>query len=478
MSKILVYNTLTRRKEAFEPVEPGVVRMYICGITPQDYPHIGHARTYVAYDVIRRYLEFAGYEVFYVQNITDIDDKIIAKSLETGKGWREIANYYFSVFLKSMDRLNVKRPHVQPRVTDHIEDIIRFIEGLIEKGFAYVAQGNVYFDVDKFSDYGKLSRIDREKMMSAGEQAPGKRKPYDFALWKAAKPGEPWWESPWGPGRPGWHIECSVMSSKYLGSQFDIHGGATELIFPHHENEIAQSEAYFGVKPWVKYWLHTGLLKIRGEKMSKSLGNIIPIHELLEKYDPMVVRYYLASTHYRSVIDFTFEALEQAARSYARIETAAGELANLLRKLDLTYRPREEDLKVYREIVEVRRRFVEAMNDDFNTSKAFAELHRLVSIIKGRVLANPTYMTAVKAFDVLREINEVLGLLDHVFTQAEPEALPSTQLVELLLEVRQIHRDRREYEVADYIARKLRKMGFVLEDYRDRTIWHYRPRKS
>ena len=241
MSKIFVYNTLTRRKEPFEPVQPGIVRMYICGITPQDYPHIGHARTYIAYDVIRRYLEYAGYEVFYVQNVTDIDDKIIAKSKETGKSWREVADYYFSVFLKSMDALNVKRPHIQPRVTDHIEDIIKFIEGLIEKGHAYVAEGNVYFDVDSFADYGKLSRIDREHMVSAGEQAPGKRKPYDFALWKAAKPGEPWWESPWGPGRPGWHIECSVMSSKYLGSQFDIHGGATELIFPHHENEIAQS---------------------------------------------------------------------------------------------------------------------------------------------------------------------------------------------------------------------------------------------
>ncbi|HIQ02936.1 MAG TPA: cysteine--tRNA ligase, partial [Desulfurococcales archaeon] len=276
---LLVFNTLSKRKELFEPLQPPLVKMYVCGPTPYDHTHVGHVRTYISFDLIRRYLEFKGYSVYHVMNITDIDDKIIRKAKELNVDWTEVPKKYTKEFLEVLNKLNIKLPHVMPKVTEHIKDIINFIKVLIDKGYAYESHGSVYFEVDKFPDYGKLSGITRrEEWRQEEEVVREKKKPYDFALWKKAKPGEPYWNSPWGPGRPGWHIECSVMSSRYLGRQFDIHGGGRDLIFPHHENEIAQSEAYFGVKPWVKYWIHVGYLTIRGEKMSKSLGNIIPVH--------------------------------------------------------------------------------------------------------------------------------------------------------------------------------------------------------
>ncbi|RLE52333.1 MAG: cysteine--tRNA ligase, partial [Candidatus Methanomethylicota archaeon] len=324
-----VYNTLTRKKEIFKPLDPNIVKIYVCGPTVYDKTHIGHARTYVTFDVIRRYLEFKGFNVFYVVNITDIEDKIIAKSLKTGKSWKEVADEYTADFFKAVDALNIKRAHIYPRVSEHIEDIIHFIEKLIEKGHAYEAEGNVYFDVDSFSDYGKLSNISRDQLKPQ-EEGPGKKNPYDFALWKKAKPGEPYWQSPWGPGRPGWHIECSVMSSKYLGAQFDIHGGGQDLIFPHHENEIAQSEAYFGVNPWVKYWLHTGMLIMGTEKMSKSIGNVITVEEILKSYKPMEVRFYLLSCHYRSQLAFSDEALKHAKAAYNKILNAISSLQSIL----------------------------------------------------------------------------------------------------------------------------------------------------
>lgn len=470
MYEIFIYNTLTRREERFIPVTSGNVKMYVCGPTPQDYSHIGHGRTYVAFDVIRRFFEYAGYNVLYVQNITDIEDKIINKAKSEGVSWKEISNRYTEAFLKDLDTLNIKRPHIQPKVTEHIDEIIEFITVLIEKGFAYEAEGNVYFDVDKFKEYGKLSRVKRERMI-AEEVGRGKRKPYDFALWKAAKPGEPWWESPWGKGRPGWHIECSVMSSKYLGSQFDIHGGATDLIFPHHENEIAQSEARFGVHPWVRYWMHTGLLYIEGEKMSKSLGNIIPIHKAVEKYGAMPLRYYFITTHYRSIINFTDEGIKNAISSYNRLKRTFENLITLYKTLDPSYKSDEKTLNKLNVILRIKQNFLEAMSRDFNTPKAIAALHELAGLVRREIIPEPEFSVVSKALETLGEFNRVLGLFDDIFTPMTINEALVNELVALILEVRQRHRSIKNYEMADWIANKLRSLGFELEDYKDKTIW-------
>ncbi|HIP89105.1 MAG TPA: cysteine--tRNA ligase, partial [Thermococcus paralvinellae] len=295
-----IYNTLTKQKEEFKPLKEGEVRMYVCGPTVYDYTHLGHARTYIAFDVIRRYLEHRGYTVLMVMNFTDIDDKIIRRAQETGEDPKELAEKFLKYFLEDMKALKVKPADIYPRVTEHIQDIIKFVEKLEEKGYAYEGSDGVYFEVQKFKDYGKLSGIKLEELRKGARVEPGegKRNPEDFALWKKAKPGEPKWDSPWGEGRPGWHIECSTMSTKYLGEQFDIHGGGNDLIFPHHENEIAQTEACTG-KRWVRYWLHTGFVMVKGEKMSKSLGNFVTIRELLQRYSPEVIRFFVLQKHYR-----------------------------------------------------------------------------------------------------------------------------------------------------------------------------------
>ncbi|HDN75914.1 MAG TPA: cysteine--tRNA ligase, partial [Acidilobales archaeon] len=368
-----VYNTLTRRYEVFESLTPGLVKMYVCGPTVYDYTHLGHARTYVAFDIIKRYLMLKGYDVIHVQNITDIDDKIINRAKEEGVSWRDIADKYLKDYMDALDKLNIK-VHLHPRVTEHINDIIEFIKELIDRGYAYVApSGSVYFDVDKYEDYGRLSgRLSRELWGQEEEFVKEKKNPYDFALWKAAKPGEPWWESPWGRGRPGWHIECSVMSSKYLGDQFDIHGGGQDLIFPHHENERAQSEARFGKRPWVRYWLHAGLFKVGGEKMSKSLGNIITLREAFKKWNPEVIRLWLATIHYRRPIEFSEDALRQAEKAYVRLIKSVETLKKLLRSSDPDYSLDGRDIELLKKILNIRRGFYESMDDDFNTSKAFS----------------------------------------------------------------------------------------------------------
>ncbi|MFS8573258.1 MAG: cysteine--tRNA ligase, partial [Clostridia bacterium] len=291
--EIYLYNTLTRRKERFEPRRPGEVSIYVCGVTPYDDAHIGHARPAVFFDVVRKFLRAAGYRVTFVQNFTDVDDKIIARARERGMDPLELARRYSQSYLEDMDRLGVERADIYPRVSEHIDDIIRMIQGLIEKGAAYASEGSVFFSVESFPGYGKLSnqRVDELVAGARVEVDPGKRAHLDFALWKAAKPGEPAWDSPWGPGRPGWHIECSAMSLKYLGNSFDIHGGGLDLVFPHHENEIAQSEAYTGEAPFVRYWLHNGLVTLGDEKMSKSLGNFVTVQEVLKEHHPAFVRY-------------------------------------------------------------------------------------------------------------------------------------------------------------------------------------------
>jgi cysteinyl-tRNA synthetase len=318
--KLLVYNTLTKTKEEFQPLEPNKVKMYVCGVTVYDYCHIGHARSAVVFDVIYRYLLFLGYDVVYVRNFTDIDDKIIRRAQEEHTDYRTIAERYIEAFYEDMDRLGVLRPTVEPRATEHIKEMIEIIQKLFDKGYAYQSGRDVYFSVERFPGYGKLSGRSLEDMMAGArvDIDEHKRNPFDFVLWKGSKEGEPVWDSPWGPGRPGWHIECSAMSAKYLGETFDIHGGGKDLIFPHHENEIAQSEAAFG-KPFVRYWLHNGFVNINNEKMSKSLGNFLTIREILDKVHPEALRLFVISKHYRNPVDFSDEAIREAERGLERL---------------------------------------------------------------------------------------------------------------------------------------------------------------
>lgn len=467
-----VYNTLTRKYEVFEPITPGIVRMYVCGPTVYDYSHLGHARTYVAFDVIKRYLILKGYDVIHVQNITDIDDKIINRAREEGKSWREIADRFTKDYLESLEKLNI-HVHIHPRVSEHIKDIIEFIEELIERGYAYVApSGSVYFDVDKYDDYGKLSgRLKKELWSQEEEFIKEKKNPYDFALWKAAKPGEPWWESPWGKGRPGWHIECSVMSSKYLGEQFDIHGGGQDLIFPHHENERAQSEARFDRRPWVKYWLHAGLFRVSGEKMSKSLGNIITLKEAFKKWRPEVIRLWLATIHYRRPVEFSEEALKQAEKAYIRLVNTVETLKKLMRELEPDHSLGSDDLRILRELISVRKGFYESMDDDFNTSKAFSYVYKLTTIVFKELMNRPKKSLVMKAYEILWEFNRVIGVLDKHFEGGSIEQDFINSLIELIVKVRQIHRSRKEYQISDWIREELAKLGVKLMDYKDKTEW-------
>lgn len=465
-----VFNTLGRRLEVFEPVRPGRVSIYVCGPTVYDYTHLGHARTYVAFDVIKRYLRLLGYDVLHVQNITDIDDKIIRRAAEEGLSWREVADTYTKDYLDALSKLNIK-VDLHPRVTDHIREIIEFIETLIEKGHAYVApSGSVYFDVDSYDGYGELSgRLARELWGQEQEFVKEKKNPYDFALWKAAKPGEPWWDSPWGPGRPGWHIECSVMSTVYLGSQFDIHGGGSDLIFPHHENERAQSESALGRRPWVKYWLHTGMLTVRGEKMSKSLGNIVSLREVFAKWKPEVVRLWLATVHYRSVVDFSEEALYQAQRNYERLVGAVSALRDLLRKGEVSHKLSDEGRALLERLSRLREEFYAAMDDDFNVSAAFSKVYELSSLVFSGIAERPEAAVALRAYALMEEFNRVLGVLDRLFAEGPP--LPLEQLVELLVEVRRRLRLAKNYELADWIRAEMAKLGIKLYDRGSETFW-------
>lgn len=466
-----VYNTLSRKIEPFEPVNSGKVLMYVCGPTVYDYSHMGHARTYVAFDVIRRYLRLMGYDVLYVQNITDIDDKIISRARNEGVDWREIVDKYTKDYLDALDKLNIK-VDIHPRVSEHINEIINFIQILIDKGFAYVApSGSVYFNVDMFEDYGKLSGYKEKSLWDQGEYVEEKRHPYDFALWKAAKPGEPWWESPWGRGRPGWHIECSVMSTKYLGKQFDIHGGGTDLIFPHHENEIAQSEAALGLKPWVKYWLHTGMLTIKGEKMSKSLRNIFTLREAFKKWKPEVIRLWLAKAHYRKILSFSEESLYEAEKLYNKLANAVNMLKKIIKE-NISFKLDEDQIKTLRELSNVRKEFYKAMNDDFNTSLAFSQMVRLSTIAFKEIIPSENYTLAVKALQLFEEFNKIFGVLDSHLHEVGIFA-NINELVDLIVEVRSILRKEKRYELTDYIRDKLNSLGIKLYDEKEKTTWRF-----
>jgi len=461
-----IYNTLTRSVEEFKPVEDGIVKIYVCGPTVYDYTHIGHGRTYVFYDMLKRYLSLKGYHVLHVMNITDIDDKIINRANNEKRDWREIVETYTRDYLEALDKLNV-RIDLHPRVSSHIDEIIEFIKILLDKGYAYVTEkGNVYFEVDKYSEYGALSnQTDREYWSQEKEYVYEKKKPYDFALWKAWKPGEPYWESPWGKGRPGWHIECSVMSTKYLGTRFDIHGGGTDLIFPHHENERAQSESALGVKGWVKYWVHVGMVTVKGEKMSKSLGNIIPLKEAFEKWGPEVIRLWYFSTHYRKPLLFTEESLEQANILYNRLVSATELLKKLAREAVEPHRSEDRDLEVLKQLLTLHNSFHEALSNDFNTAEATAVINKYLNIVFSEIQYNPKHLLVSTAYRLLREYNHVLGVLDKEL-ETQPTGLESLvdSLINILIDVRKELRERKLYDLADRIRSELGKEGIVLMD--------------
>ncbi len=449
-----VHNTLSGQKEEFLPAGSNV-NMYVCGVTPYSESHIGHAMSYIFFDVIRRYLKYRGYTVKYVQNFTDIDDKIIDRANRLGIPARDLAEKYIAAYFQDVDALNVMHADFYPRATEEIPQIIKVIKGLEEKGYAYVSEGSVYFRVRKFKGYGKLSHRTLDSMMAGARIEPGEGKehPMDFTLWKAAKPGEPSWPSPWGEGRPGWHIECSAMSLKYLGQTLDIHGGGQDLIFPHHENEIAQSEGYTGVEPFVKYWLHNGLLQLGEEKMSKSLGNLVTIREALGRYGADAIRIFILGSHYRSPLTYSEEALTAA-------EKGADRLQQIIRS--------EEKAEIYPDeenIIAYRTRFVEAMDDDFNTAQALAVVFDLARDI------NRLRQSAGDVRDRQSVFRELAGVLGLTLKPREAVALESKPFIDLLVATRSRLRQAKQWQLADEIRNRLAELGVTLEDTPEGTVW-------
>ncbi len=490
-----VYNTLSGQKEEFLP-QGDEVKMYVCGVTPYADSHLGHAMSYIIFDVIRRYLQFRGYRVKYVQNITDIDDKIIDRANQLGIAAGELAGKFTASYFEDIDALNISRADIYPKATEEIPKITEVIQGLIDKGYAYPAGGSVYFRVRSVPDYGKLSHRSLESMMSA-EGALGsddKESPMDFVLWKAAKPGEPSWASPWGAGRPGWHIECSAMSLKYLGSTLDIHGGGQDLVFPHHENEIAQTESFTGIRPFVKYWLHNGLVQLSGEKMSKSLGNLITIREALGKYSADAIRIFVLSSHYRSPLTYSEEALEAAESGAERLRQAV--------RVRSWLREKGGDKGINPE--PYRSQFIEAMDDDFNTARALAALFDLIREVNR---FNEQSFDTTLAQQVLLELAGVLGLnleplnwimaLDtKTLRQAAGSIMELLEdeksqlakdihsqakifisggqtepIIQLLVSARTQLREAKKFKLADIIRSKLEGTGIALEDTPQGTVW-------
>jgi cysteinyl-tRNA synthetase len=449
------------KKELFKPEKPGLVRMYVCGPTVYGPAHIGHARTYIAFDIIRRYLEWKGYNVKLVINITDVHDDMIAKANELKITIFELADKFIKKFFADMKALKVKEASVYPRVTQEIEPIIETIKILEEKGYAYETKDGVYYDISKFSEYGKLSGVKPSKSITGTRvdtDRYDKRSVQDFALWKKAKPDEPFWESPWGEGRPGWHIECSVMSSKYLGLPIDIHGGAVDLIFPHHENEIAQSEAAYDVKPFVKYWLHTGFLVIEGQKMSKSLGNFITVPELLEKYDARVFRFFIATKHYRSRVDFTKDAMVHATNTLKRLD----DFIQRLYEIEASGACNVDAI-----ISKARKEFEQAMDDDFNAPLAWRAIFNLETEANKLMAANKlTKDASAKIIDFLKDINRIFDVFSFERKQA--------QLAEedmRLIKLREKLRKEKRFAEADEIREQLKKKGILLIDTPEGTKW-------
>ncbi|WXG40953.1 MAG: cysteine--tRNA ligase [Candidatus Freyarchaeum deiterrae] len=468
-----VYNTLTGEKEDFVPISGNRVGMYVCGPTVYDYSHIGHARSYVAFDVIRRYLEYKGYTVIYIQNITDVDDKIIKRAEELSEAPLSLSRRFAEAYFEDMDRLGVRRANIHPKVSDHIPEIIEFIEGLISGGYAYEVDGSIYFRVSKDKDYGKLSHQSMENILAGArvEVDENKDDPRDFALWKKAKEGEIFWSSPWGNGRPGWHMECSTMSIKYLGPRIDIHGGGMDLIFPHHECEIAQSESYTG-KPFVKYWVHNGFVTINQEKMSKSLGNFFTIREVLEKYDGETIRFFLLGTHYRSQIDYSEQHLQEAKQNLQKIYNAINKLKTLIKGQDQTEinEPGAEEKELLKQVEKSKQEFIDALDDDFNTREAMPTIFELTKAINSLHSNSKISKNALEtALQTYEEFGQILGLFQE--KQLETDLETVGKLVELLIELRNRSREKKDWKTADYIRDKLKEAGILIEDSKEGTTW-------
>ncbi|MDP2942655.1 MAG: cysteine--tRNA ligase [Candidatus Omnitrophota bacterium] len=473
---IKIYNTLTRELSEFTPLTPDTkeVKMYVCGVTVYDECHLGHARSAFVFDFIRRYLRYRGYKVKFVKNITDVDDKIINKAREEiadakspfdlNDAVREVAARYTKSFYEDMDSIGIERPDIEPKATEHIKDMIKTISVLIEKGHAYVSGGDVYFDVRKFKGYGRLSNQDLDQMLEGARiEVGGKKKdPLDFALWKAAKENEPKWDSPWGPGRPGWHIECSVMSMKYLGDRLDIHGGGRDLIFPHHENEIAQSECATG-KPFANYWIHNGLLTINGEKMAKSLGNYVSIKDALSRYSADILKLFFLGAHYSHPIDFSWEKMEATKSAYGRFMTLFNKINREIGPIDtITAGAGTSNA----DIVKLRQQFETAMDDNFNTPSAIGALFEMVSLSNKILEKKPqNYRFMLKySLNTIKELGAILGL---VFTDTSAD-ITDTE-IKRLIEKRQELRKEGKFSEADKIREDLKKKGIMIEDGKGAT---------
>lgn len=459
-----IYNTLTRKKEPFQPLEPGKVSMYVCGPTVYDKAHVGHAMSVIVFDIIRRYLEYRGFKVRHVMNYTDIDDKIIQRAQEKGVDPIKLAEQYIEEFNQHLKELNVLPATVFPRATHEIDQIIEMVQGLIEKGHAYEVDGDVYFIVESDDDYGKLSGRKIEDMQAGSRIAVDERKrsPLDFALWKAAKPGEPAWDSPWGKGRPGWHIECSAMNLHHLGEQIDIHGGGNDLVFPHHENEIAQTESLTG-KPFARYWVHNGMLQLSGEKMSKSLGNLVTIEDFLKEHSADVLRMMILNSNYRGPLTYNDETIGHAERALERLRSAL--------KPAYPNAAGKAPAALEAQIEATRKGFIEAMDDDFNTAAALGHIFELVRAINQARDEGASQEALQPAQDALRELTSVLGLrLEEKKGEGE-EAAP---FIELLLEVRQQLRAQKLWDLSDLIRDRLQELGVIIEDHKEGSSWHWK----
>lgn len=460
-----LYNTLTRKKEEFRPIKQDKVTIYVCGPTVYNYIHVGNARPLVVFDVLRRYLEYNNYTVDYLVNFTDIDDKLINKANEEKTTVKQIAEKFIGEYIKDAKGLLLKEESTNhPRATEHISEIISFIEGLIEKGYAYSSNGDVYFDVTKLDDYGKLSKKNIEDLISGArvEVSEIKRNPIDFTLWKAAKPGEPSWDSPWGKGRPGWHIECSVMARLYLGDTIDIHAGGEDLQFPHHENEIAQSES-LTEKPFANYWLHNAMINVENQKMSKSLMNFFTVREISNEFDLGVLRFFLLSAHYRKPVNFSREFVEQAKNGLDRLYNGKKNLEYLINNCKEKALS-DTDVKIKEEINELKKKFIESMEDDINTADAISSLFEIVKEGNTKLNQNSPKELVIFIHDILTELSGILGILN------KEDELLDEEIVELI-DRRTEARKNKDFKLADQIRDSLKEKGIILEDTKDGVKW-------
>lgn len=462
-----IYNTMTRQKEEFVPLEAGKVKMYVCGPTVYNFIHLGNARPFAVFDTLRRYFEYKGYDVTYIQNFTDVDDKIIKRSHEEGITPEEVANKYIEEYFKDCDALGIKRATVHPQVTDNIKYIIEFIEGLIGKGYAYESEGDVLFRTRKFPEYGKLSHQNIEELELGARIDVDQKKedPLDFVLWKAKKEGEPGWKSPWGEGRPGWHIECSVMSRRYLGETIDIHAGGQDLQFPHHENEIAQSESCSG-KTFAKYWMHNGYINVDGEKMSKSLGNFFTVREIGEKYDLGLVRFFLLSTHYRNPVNFSDTILDQSKAGLERLTNARDRAEFILDKL-VEDNLKDSEKELLKQVDSYRDKFTEAMDDDLNTADAISAIFELAKFMNTNIQEESSKEFVQKNLDIFNELTGVLNIAQK--STEEDDGL--TEKVEELIAKRAEAKKNKDFSLADQIREELINMGISIEDTRQGVKW-------